>query len=158
MLLQIVLNLILTVLWMFLNGDWSFGGFFAGYIAGLLMIIVLRRFFDQPLYVRKVWACVKLLLIFLVELLKSNIAVIRHVLAPRLRMRPGIFALHTELKSDLEITLLACLITLTPGTLSLEVSEDQQTLYIHAMDIEDAAEAGADIKNSFEKAIMEVTR
>jgi multicomponent Na+:H+ antiporter subunit E len=73
-------------------------------------------------------------------------------------MQPAIFALETDLEKDWEITLLSNLITLTPGTLVIEVSEDNKTLYIHAMDIDDVEQAKLDIKNSFEKAIKEVSR
>jgi multicomponent Na+:H+ antiporter subunit E len=73
-------------------------------------------------------------------------------------MRPGIFALETELKTGWEITVLSCLICLTPGTLTLEVSKDDKMLYIHAMDIADAKKLSDQIKGTFEKAIMEVTR
>lgn len=80
------------------------------------------------------------------------------VLRPKLDIRPGIFAMETKLTSDWEITLLANLITLTPGTLVVDVSPDNKTLYVHAVDIEDAEEAIEDIRGSFEKAIMEVSR
>jgi multicomponent Na+:H+ antiporter subunit E len=155
---QIVLNLVLALVWMLLMNDGTFAGFVVGYVIGLAFLLALRRFFKQAFYVKKVWAIVKLLQLFLKELVLSNAAVIQHILRPRLNIRPGIFALQTELKSDWEITLLSCLITLTPGTLTLEVSPDQKTLYIHAMDIHDAELLGQQIKETFERAIMEVTR
>lgn len=110
------------------------------------------------IYLRRVWSAVKLLFLFVKELILSSIAVIMHIVRPKLKIRPGIVSVTTELRSDWEITLLACLITLTPGTLTLEVSPDQRTLYIHAMDIHDAELLAQQIKGSFEKAIMEVTR
>jgi multicomponent Na+:H+ antiporter subunit E len=105
-----------------------------------------------------VLAVIQLLLLFLKELVLSNISVLKHVLKPRLDIKPGIFALETELTKDWEITTLANLITLTPGTLVVDVSLDSKTLYIHAMDIPEKHEAIDSIKNSFEKAIMEVSR
>jgi multicomponent Na+:H+ antiporter subunit E len=155
---QIVLNLAIAFIWMFLNDNWGIAGFMIGYLLGLIFIFTLRRFFNQPFYMRRVWAAVKLLFLFLKELILSNIAVIAHILRPRLKIRPGIVALQTELKSDWEVALLACLITLTPGTLTLEVSPDQDRLYIHVMDIHDAELLAQQIKGTFEKAIMEVTR
>lgn len=86
----------------------------------------------------------------------SNLAVLKVIFQPKLNIQPGIFALETKLKEDWEITLLANLITLTPGTLVVDVSEDNKTLYIHAMDIGDVDEAVESIRQSFEKAIMEV--
>ncbi|NIK79269.1 multisubunit Na+/H+ antiporter MnhE subunit [Paenibacillus castaneae] len=107
---------------------------------------------------KKLWAIVKLLILFIKELFISSYAVMLQIVRPRLQIRPGIFALKTELKSDWEITLLSCLICLTPGTLTINVSRDSRTLYIHAMDIEDANELSLQIKGTFERAIMEVTR
>lgn len=107
---------------------------------------------------KRAWAVVKLFVLFNVELFKSSYAVLLQILRPKLSIRPGIFAMETELKSNWEITLLSCLICLTPGTLTLDVSGDGETLYIHAMDIEDAELLSQQIKNTFERAIMEVTR
>ena len=88
----------------------------------------------------------------------SNISVLRVVLRPKMDIQPMIFALPTDLEHDWEITLLSSLITLTPGTIVLNVSDDQHTLYIHAIDVDDVDEAIDSIKNSFEKAIKEVSR
>ncbi len=107
---------------------------------------------------RRLWAVVKLLVLFTKELTISSFVVIMQIIRPRLAVRPGIFALETELKSDWEITVLSCLICLTPGTLTLDVARDGQTLYIHAMDIENVNELSKQIKGTFERAIMEVTR
>ncbi|WP_226669481.1 Na+/H+ antiporter subunit E [Metabacillus litoralis] len=155
---QILLNFFLAFLWMFLSNDYSSLAFFKGFFFGGLIIFALRRFFEHRLYFFNIIAVIKLVFIFLSELIKSNIAVFKVILTPKLNMKPGIFSLETELKKDWEITILANLITLTPGTLVIEVSDDNKTLYIHAMDIDDVEQAKLDIKNTFEKAIMEVSR
>lgn len=154
---QILLNLIIAFVWISLT-TWNTPSFFLGFLIGLALIFTLRRFFHYKFYLIKVLAIIKLLLLFLKEIVLSNIMVAKHVISPKLNIRPGIFAFPTELKSDWEITTLACLITLTPGTLTLEVSPKGNILYIHAIDIPDAEEVILQIKNSFEKAIMEVTR
>jgi multicomponent Na+:H+ antiporter subunit E len=108
--------------------------------------------------IRKTGAVLRLIAMFNKELLLSSVTVLREVLRPKLNIRPGIIKLDTELRTDFEITLLSILICLTPGTLTLDVSGDGKTLYIHAMDINDPDELAAQIKGSFERAIMEVTR
>lgn len=155
---QILLNVFLAWVWMFLKVSYDSVTFLVGYFFGLLIIFVFRRFFQSRFYLYRILAVLRLLLIFIKELILSNIAVLRVILKPKLDIRPGIFALSTELKKDWEITILANLITLTPGTLVLDISPDNKILYIHAMDIEDAEEAIESIKNTFEKAIMEVSR
>ncbi|WP_010277047.1 Na+/H+ antiporter subunit E [Paenibacillus senegalensis] len=155
---QIVLNMLIAVVWMFLVNDWTVSGLTVGYLIGLSFIFVLRRFFPQKFYLHRVWAAIKLLFLFLRELIMSNVAVIGQILSPKLHMRPGIFALAIDLRSDWEITLLANLLNLTPGTLTLEISPNRRTLYVHAMDINNVDTVVHQIKWKFEKAIMEVTR
>jgi multicomponent Na+:H+ antiporter subunit E len=143
---------------MFLKVSYDPVTFLVGYFFGLLIIFAFRRFFDSRFYLLRVVAVINLLLIFMRELILSNIAILKVILKPKLDIRPGIFALETELTEDWEITVLSGLITLTPGTLVIDVSDDNRILYIHAMDIGDVDESVSSIKNSFEKAIMEVSK
>lgn len=154
---QILLNVFLAFMWMFIKVSYDLSSFIKGYFFGLIILFVFRRFFNSRFYLWRVYAVVKLTLIFLKELVLSNIAVLKVVLKPKLDMRPGIFAYETVLTQDWEITVLSSLITLTPGTLVIDVSDDNKTLYIHAMDIDDVDEAIKSIKDSFEKAILEVS-
>ncbi|KGP80520.1 MULTISPECIES: Na+/H+ antiporter subunit E [unclassified Paenibacillus] len=155
---QIVLNLIIAFVWMFLNNAWNGVGFLTGYLLGLLLIGGMRRFFPQRFYIVHVWAIIKLIALLLKELVRASIEVIRQIVKPKLDIRPGIFTYQTQLSSDWEVTLLCLLISLTPGSLPLEISGNQRKLYIHALDIKDQQKMSDDIKNTFEKAIMEVTR
>ncbi|MEK5037463.1 Na+/H+ antiporter subunit E [Sporosarcina sp. FSL K6-3457] len=155
---QLLLNVFIAFVWMFMSTSLTASTFIIGYLIGLILIIMMRRFFKDRLYIWRLWAAVKLTLLFCKELLLSNISVLRIVLRPKLGIQPMIFALPTDLEHDWEITLLSSLITLTPGTIVLNVSDDQRTLYIHAIDVDDVDEAIDSIKNSFEKAIKEVSR
>lgn len=155
---QILLNVFIAFTWMFLSNSFSPRTFLIGYIIGLVMLFMLRRFFTTRFYMGRVWAVIKLLLIFIKELIISNIAVLRVILKPKLNIRPAIFELPTDLKTDWEITLLSMLITLTPGTVVINVSEDMSKLYVHTLDMDDVDEAVSSIRNSFEKAIKEVSR
>jgi multicomponent Na+:H+ antiporter subunit E len=91
-------------------------------------------------------------------MLLANLRVAYDVATPRHHMRPGIIALPLDAITDVEITLLANLIALTPGSLSLEVSADHSVLYVHAMYIDDIAAYQRHIKESFERRVLEVTR
>ncbi|UIN45406.1 Na+/H+ antiporter subunit E [Bacillus licheniformis] len=158
MALQILLNFILALCWMFLNNDYTATGFVIGYAIGLFSLFLMRRFFRRRFYLINIWAIVKLLFIFIKELVLANVSVLKTILSPRLKNKPGIFAFKTELKADWEITTLANLISLTPGTLVVDISDDRSILYIHAVDIDDAEKAISDIRVSFEEAIKEVSR
>ena len=155
---QLLLNVFIAFVWMFMSTSMSTSTFIIGYLIGLLLIFMMRRFFKERLYIWRLWATVKLTLLFFKELTLSNISVLRVVLRPKMDIQPMIFALPTDLEHDWEITLLSSLITLTPGTIVLNVSDDQRTLYIHAIDVDDVDEAIDSIKNTFEKAIKEVSR
>ena len=88
----------------------------------------------------------------------STIVVTGQILRPKLNITPGIFKLDTELESNWEITTLALLFMLTPGSVVVEVSPDSNTFYMHAMDIPVSSDMVLASKEKFEKAIMEVTR
>ena len=155
---QILLNFLIAIVWMFLSSSMTAKAFVIGYLIGIILIVTMRRFFNERLYVERLWAAIKLVLIFFRELTLSNISVLRVVLRPKMNIQPMIFAMPIELKEDWEITLLSSLITLTPGTLVINVSDDKKTLYIHAIDVEDVDEVIDSINNSFQKAIKEVSR
>ena len=80
------------------------------------------------------------------------------VLKPDMNLKPGIFAYPLKVDRDFEITLLANLITLTPGTLSVDVSDDRRFLYVHALDCSDPEKTREDIADGFERKIMEAFR
>jgi multicomponent Na+:H+ antiporter subunit E len=95
---------------------------------------------------------------FIIELMISAVRVARIVLAPNLRtaLRPAIIAFPLTLRSDAEIATLANLITLTPGTLSIDVSEDKSTLYVHVLNFTTREAFIAELQNGFEKRVQEV--
>lgn len=157
MTLQILLNLVIGAMWMMLHDRWDADSFIVGYAIGALIIFGLRRFFPDPFYGRRVWAILKLLYLFVRELVKSTIVVIRQVTKPRLDIEPGIFRVETVLKNDWEITLLSMLITLTPGSVVMEAAPSEGILYLHAMDASEFENSIMHSKRIFEKAILEVT-
>ncbi|WP_429371149.1 Na+/H+ antiporter subunit E [Paenibacillus sp. DS2015] len=154
---QLLLNFIVAFLWMFLHNDWTGPRFLVGFLLGVGVLWGMRRVWSR-LYLEKVWAIIKLILLLLRELIFSSYIVIKAVLRPELNIRPAILKYTTELKSDWEVATLITLLCLTPGSVVLEVSDDNRTLYIHTMDIQDVEQFKANIRNTFERAILEVTR
>jgi multicomponent Na+:H+ antiporter subunit E len=154
---QILVNIVIAFIWMFLQNEFSVVQFMFGYIVGLGMLFFLRRFLRYEFYFKKVVAVFKLIFLFIFKLILANIDVIKVIIKPKLDIEPGIIAVPTVLKTDWEKTLLANLISLTPGTLTMDFSEDGQTLFIHALNVPDKEAAVREIHDSFEKAILEVT-
>ena len=95
---------------------------------------------------------------FLYELIKANLLVAYDVVTPKFHMRPGIIAIPLSAESDFEITFLANVITMTPGTLALDVSDDNKFLFVHSMYIKSKEHFIDSIKNGFERRILEITR
>jgi multicomponent Na+:H+ antiporter subunit E len=80
------------------------------------------------------------------------------VVTPGFHMRPAVVAVPLDVETDLEITLLANLITVTPGSFSLDVSDDRKVLYVHAMYVDDPDEYRREIKEGFERRVLELLR
>lgn len=101
-----------------------------------------------------------LMALFLVELMKSALRVARLVLSPRLseHLSPGMIDYPLTVKTDFEITLLANLITLTPGTLSVDVSADRTILRIHALEARDPEAVIRAIREGFETRVERAFR
>jgi multicomponent Na+:H+ antiporter subunit E len=95
---------------------------------------------------------------FLRELIVSAVRVAWLVVQPKPRLRPAIIAYPLTVTTDAQITLLANMITLTPGTLSIDVSDDRRTLYIHAIDVTDREVLIGSIAAGFETRILGVLR
>lgn len=157
---QFLLNLFITLLWVLLKDETGLHlqTIVTGFIIGSFITLIMRRFFGGQFYLIRVFAMVKLVLIFISETLQSSVVVIKHVVSPKITIEPGIFTYKTILTSDWEVTTLSLLLTLTPGSVVMEINEAGDVLYVHAMDIK---RYKGDLESSlkrFEKAIMEVTR
>ncbi|RHW32775.1 Na+/H+ antiporter subunit E [Lysinibacillus yapensis] len=157
---QFLLNLFIALLWLLLMDEPipQLTTFFTGFVVGIGILYVMHRFFGTQFYLRKLAKIIYLILLFIKELMTSGFVVTRQVLTPNLQITPGIFTYQTSLKGEWEVTALALLLTLTPGSVVMEVSESGDVFYIHAMDIEDSKESVIRSIGKFEKAIMEVTR
>jgi multicomponent Na+:H+ antiporter subunit E len=120
------------------------------------MMFFSRRALGCTNYVTKVPQVIRFMLYFLVQLVTANIRVAVEVLTPSFTMHPAIVAIQLDIRHDIEITLLANLITLTPGTLSLDISSDKRVLYVHTMYVSDIDAFRREIKNGFEKRVYEL--
>jgi multicomponent Na+:H+ antiporter subunit E len=129
--------------------------FFAWYV-----VFWLFSYFYNKKAFYKAPEVVLLVLFYLKELAAASIRVAYDVVTPKDHMNPAVIAIPLEAKTDLEITLLANFITLTPGTLSIDVSEDRKTLYIHEVYVKagDKARIVQQIKKGFERRILRITR
>ncbi|MHB1048138.1 MAG: Na+/H+ antiporter subunit E [Thermoanaerobaculia bacterium] len=146
----------LVFAWVAVTGEVSVGNFLEGAVLAGLLVLLLRVPLRRRFRLGKAPKALGLLLYFLKEILLSNAAVARILLSPVSSLSPGIVAVPLDLKSDAGITVLANLITLTPGTLSLDVSPDRKTLFVHALHVEDPDVFRREVKEGFERRVKEV--
>lgn len=151
-------NLVLALVWWAAAGRTDPEPAAVGFVVGYVVLRWLQPVLGRSGYFRKLPAALMLAVVFAYELVVSSIRVAGAVLAPRARCRPGFVAVPLAATTDAEITLLANLVTLTPGTLSLDVSSDRRTLHVHAMFLDDADALCAGIKDQFERRILELLR
>jgi multicomponent Na+:H+ antiporter subunit E len=152
------LNLILAVTWALATGSLSERNLALGFVVGLIVLQLVGTAVGDARYGARLFRILALAATFLKELLVSSVRVAASVLAPRLTMEPAVIAVPLDLKSDAEITLLANLISLTPGTLSIDVAADRSCIYVHAMYGGDPDQLAEEIKHTFERRIREAFR
>lgn len=153
-----IANVLLALAWALVTGSFTLLNLTFGFLVGLLALVLIRDLVGPVTWVRRVRLALALAVLFLKELVKSAWRVACLVLRPKLDLKPGIIAVPLTVTEDFEITLLANLVTLTPGTLSVDVSEDRRILYVHCLDVPDTEAAITDIRDGFERTIMETFR
>jgi multicomponent Na+:H+ antiporter subunit E len=157
---MLVGNLLLALAWTALQAELTLANLFVGYVLGYLILLLLVRggVLGESRYVGKVSMAAGLGVFFLRELVLANLRLARDVVSPRHNIRPGIIAVPLDAASDSEILLLAALINLTPGSVALDVSPDRTILYVHAMYVDSADAARAEIKHGYERRVLLLLR
>ena len=155
---QFLLNILLAIAWMLLTGELTAENFIEGLIIGYIILWVSKAALGGTKYFKKIPKAISFFFYFVKELIVANLKVAFDIITPKDYMRPGIVAVPLDAETDMEITLLANLITLTPGTLSLDVSTDKKVLYIHTLYLDDTEKFRSEIKNGMEKRLLEVLR
>lgn len=146
------------VVWAALTGVFSYENMLFGFLLGYGVLWVLTFEQDQQKYFKRVLQVFGFMAFFIREIIKANILVAYEVITPRPEMTPGIVAIPLDVKTDAEIAFLASVIALTPGSICLDVSSDKKTLYVHGMYTSNKQKFINEIKNGFEKRILNLMR
>lgn len=154
----LLINLFLALVLASLMGQISLGGLLISFAAAYGLLWWLRPLLGPTSYFKKVPQTLSFLLFFIKDVLHSNIRVAGEVLSIRRRSRAGVVAVPLSVESDFEILLLVSLITLTPGTLGIDISGDRRILYVHSMFVTTADQVRDSIKNGFERRVLELFR
>lgn len=132
----------------------------AVFLLWYLALWLVSFFYDRKGHFYVLPRIIGLILFYTRELFVASLKVAYDVITPKERVKPGIIAFPLRAKTDFEITLLANLITLTPGTLSIDVSKDRKTLYVHDIYITnyDFEKKKIEIRDGFESRVLAITR
>lgn len=152
------LTIVLAIGWAAATGNFTLSNLLLGAVVGGFCLYLIRGQIGGAPFWRKAVRVGSLALLFAEELIMSAVRVGLLVLRPRLKLKPMLVAFPLTATSDVEITLLANLVTLTPGTLSVDVSVDRRFLLIHAIDVGDREALIRSIREGLEAKVMEACR
>ncbi len=157
----IAYSAILGLVWCFVHGTVSVNNFILGVIIAPFIIRPFKTLFRFDMEFsfsdafKKIPALITYLYVLIKEIIKANIIVAKIVLQPKINIKPGIIAVPIDTRTDLGTTVIANTITLTPGTLTIDVSDDKSILYVHAIDATDPEGVAQSIKDDLEKYVLE---
>ena len=150
-------SLAILALWLLLNG-FSNGQ----WVMAVLLALSIPKLLPTPAIasprLSSPWVAVKLTLTVLFDIVKANLEIALRILGPESRIHSAYVWVPLDIQSPQGIALFASIITLTPGTLSCEVSEDRRWLLVHAFHTDDVAAVAAEVKARYEAPLMEVFR
>lgn len=169
-----IYSLIFALLWVVLSSELTLGNYVFGYIMSFLILMYVggiafpledkhkdKTFFSKYSFIllriiKRIYRVFILLVYFLFELIKANFIVTFEILTPNFYMEPGVIAYPLSLKTDFQISILANFLTLTPGSLTIDISPDKKTMFIHFMYIKDPDKFIEHLKNGLEKRILDI--
>lgn len=152
------LHLLLVIGWVALTGDAKLGNIILAVIAATLGLWLSRRVLEASDYLRRVPLLFWFLLRLVWDLVASSVIVVHDVFTPQNHFKPRILKVPVKGETDLELTFLASCITLTPGTTALDVTDDRQSLIVHAMYAADAEAIRRQISEDLEPRLLRVMR
>ena len=151
-----LLTIALAGIWLLLVNTLSFGHVLLGLSLGVAIPLLTRNFWPATARARRPLRLLSFGLMVLGDILLANVQVARLILGSPTRLRPAFVRLPLELEDDLAITLLASTVSLTPGTVSADISADRRTLLIHALDVDDPEALVMQIKQRYEAPLKEI--
>jgi multicomponent K+:H+ antiporter subunit E len=148
-------SLLLWLVWLALN-DFSAGHMLLGALLAIAIpLLVSPLSADEPV-AKKPLVAIKFFFMVLGDIVVSNIEMVMRVLGPTHKLNPGFIVIPLDLKGELPLTILTSTISLTPGTVSVEFSQDKKWLYVHALHIKSEQQLITQIKQRYERPLREV--
>lgn len=153
---QPLLSLSLLVVWLLLGNTLAPGQILLGLFIALALPLFTVRFWPDRPRLRRPLKILIYILILLWDITLANLTVARLILGPTTRLRPAFIRMPLDLCNDFAIVVLTNTISLTPGTVSADISLDRRSLLIHALDVDDAEQMVAHLKHRYEQPLQEI--
>jgi multicomponent K+:H+ antiporter subunit E len=151
-----LLSLTLLLVWLLLVNDMRVGHWLLGALLGWLIPLLTQVFWINPPRIRKPLKLCLFFLRVLGDIVIANLQVAKLILGPSARLRPAFVEIPMLLEDELALTMLASIISLTPGTVSADLSDDRKILLVHSLDVDDEAALVEQIKHRYEAPLLEV--
>lgn len=153
---QPLLSLFLWLVWLLLVNSVAPGHLLLGAALGVTLPLVTSRFWPDRPHIHRPWKLLRYIVVLFWDIGLANLAVARLILGPPRKLRPAFIHLPLDLQSEFAISVLASTISLTPGTVSANLSPDRKTLLLHALDADSEAAVIAHIKQRYEQPLKEI--
>jgi len=151
-------NVVLAFLWATVMDEVTLVNLAIGFVLGLALLAFVTPHPGASPYALKLLYLVRLVGIVAWDMLVANLRIAHEILTPTMHNFPAIYAYEMEARTDAEVTLLALLITFTPGTLMLEASQDGRVLYVHMMFSTPREEFTRSLRERLERPLLRVLR
>ncbi len=150
-----ILSFIILVLWLILAPTFSIGDVLLGAIVAIVTPLLTASFWPEPLRVRRPLTGLRLLGVFIFDILVANVIVARLVVGPLERLRPGFVEVPLDIDDDFVATMLGNIVALTPGTVSVDIDHERSILLLHALSEDDPEALITTIKTRYEAPLKE---
>ncbi|MBD1427116.1 Na+/H+ antiporter subunit E [Sphingobacterium arenae] len=158
MIKNFLMNLLLAAIWVALTGSLYYTNFLFGFMLGFFVLWIMNRNETDQRYFFRDPKIISFAFYFLYEIIKANVQVAFDVITPKYFFKPGIVKYTMAAKTDFEIQLLSTMISLTPGTLIVDISDDKKTIYIHVMYLTDPETFVRQTQTGLERRLLAILR
>jgi len=159
---RLITYMALPLVWCMVSGQITIGNLFLGLIFGVVVVEPFSKLYrlDEVVTPNGYWLAqipkkIIYFFVLLKEIIKANIMVAKIIIQPKIDIKPGIIKVPIRTKTNIGITAIANTITLTPGTLTVDISDDKTTLFVHAIDATDPQGVRDSIRDDLEKYVLE---
>lgn len=150
------LSVAIVLLWLILANSFAPGSWLMGTLLGIAIPLATRHFWPEPPRLQRPLTALKLAARVAVDIVLANGAVARRVLGPIRALNPAMIEVPLDLRDPMVATILASIVTLTPGTVSIDVDLERWVLHFHALDAPDPEAVAHDIKRQYELPLKEI--